>query len=137
MNVQTEIENAIIAAVEAMANAAPFTNIPFEYPNRKLDPTPENYVQVVQLRNNQRNYAWGEGTVYPGILQLNVVGAVDQGTGPLLDLCDAIVATFPKGRDMRSGGLVVKIEVEPEVLSTLQDGHKATVPVSIRYRCFV
>lgn len=138
MGVNADIETALFDAVYAMFNDdAVLGAIPYSMPNRVINP-PESgrYIRVDLFRNNNRNYAWGNGTVYPGILQLMVVDQVDTGTGETTALCDLIVSYWPKGRELQSGGVRVQIEVEPDVLSPVQDGHKTETPVSIRYRCY-
>lgn len=136
MTINVNIETALLKAVETMSAHADFTGIQFQMPNRVLDPTPDRYVMVTVFRNDQQNYAWSTGTVYPGILQLMVVDRIDRGSIPALEIADKIVSRFPKGRILTEGVATVKIEVEPEVLTPVQDGHKTQVPVSVRYRCF-
>jgi len=138
MAVNTDVENALFEAVYSMFNDDPILGvIPYSMPNRKIDP-PETarYIRVDHFRNNNQNYAWGSGTVYLGILQLTLVDQANVGTGEATELCDRIASHWPKGRELRSGAAIVKIEVEPDVLSPLQDGHKNETPVSIRYRCY-
>lgn len=138
MSVNADIETALFDAVYQMfEDDTVLFDLPYSMPNRVIDP-PENgrYIRVSHFRNNQQNYAWRNGTVYPGILQFILVDRVDVGTGEATELCDLIASHFPKGRQLLSGDVVVKIEVEPEVLSVLQDGHKIEIPVSIRYRCY-
>lgn len=137
MGIQYDIEEALSAAVIAMFSDDPdLSAIPYALPNRVLDVTIERKVVVSLLRNNQNNYAWDQGTEYPGILQFMLSDGPNKGTTELTGIADKIVSHFPKGRIIRYGAAVVKIEVEPEILGVVQDGHKAELPVSVRYRCF-
>ena len=136
MALATDIETALFNAVYAfIATLNPA--LPYEMPNRTLDPPEDGKYLVISLfKNDTDNIAWSTPSMYQGILQIMINWPVNAGSGEMTDLADLIVAYFRKGTVFRYGSAVVKIEVEPSVLSLLQDGHKAQIPVSVRYRCF-
>lgn len=101
----------------------------------KVPDQPTKYIEVRIFRNDKVSPLWGPGGANVGFLQISVVAFEQEGEIPPTVLCDQIAAAFPKGSKLEFGSALVRISRDPSILSAIQDGQKATYPVSIRYHC--
>lgn len=119
----------VVAVGGALGLSIAFPDVTFTVPDK-----PERYLEVTHFRNDAQSPMWDESSVYSGILQIGLVSYMQQGELPELEICGKIAKAFRKNTVLNYGEAVVRISASPSILSVLQDGHKATYPVSIPYR---
>ena len=135
--IATDIAKALLEKVEAVCDTLGF-GVPLrDMPNVgfKTPDSPTTYIEVRLFRAEKESPLWGPGGPNDGILQISVVDYQQEGEIPPLAVCEKIAAAFPKGLALEYGSALVRILRDPSILSAIQDGQKATYPVSIRYRC--
>jgi hypothetical protein len=133
--IEVDIETALMnAAIEAAFQVG---DLPLQVPNRVFNPPSDGrYLRATHFRNPVNNLAWGDETLFQGVLQIDMFGAPDVGSIPLTTIGSALSTYFRKGRQFREGNALVEIQEKPSVLSEATNGHETFVPVSIRYQCF-
>ena len=135
MTIEIDIENALFEKAEAVASSL---SLPLSVPNRVFNkPADNRWLRVQHLRNQNTGIAWGDETMFQGILQFDIFGDVDLGTIPVLTIAASIIDAFwGSNAVLWEGTTKLKIEQKPSVLSQVSDGQETFIPVSIRYRCF-
>lgn len=68
-----------------------------------------------------------------GIFQVTLVYPLQQGTGEASDRAELIKSTFPRGASFSNGGIVVKIDMTPEVMPGYPTDDSYRIPVRIYY----
>jgi len=134
MSIEADVERALLDRMELFT----FNPVlPVSYENQDFTP-PDNqaYLEVKHFPAENGNLAWGAATEHSGFLSVGVCYTAGGGTPPIRDIVGALVEHFKKGTRLTKGEAVVKIHVQPSAGSSVQDGHKNIIPVTIRYRCF-
>lgn len=72
---------------------------------------------------------------YAGIYQVTVMSPKGGTKGPSRAACDAVLAHFPRGLRVSSGGITVAV-LRASMGPALMDGDRYAVPISIDYRAF-
>lgn len=129
------IYKALAARTATLATALGLT---VSYPNVAFDvPTDDaRYLEVKHFPNGTTDFAWNNSpSVHIGIWQVALIDPKQLGSVAALAICDDIAEHFARGTWLEETGTIVKIDGKPSVMGLIQDGHKATYPVSIRYRC--
>lgn len=134
---ETAITEALQKGVTAAVAACLEPTLPVKYIGRTLSPSPQKYLEVVQIINNMQNEYWGESRVYRGILRLILHYPVnDEGVYPAQRLRDSIAAHFNKNDRLWKDAVAVQIYDNPSAGSTIPSGVQQLFPVSIPYRSF-
>lgn len=142
--VETSIWNALKVRVEALSpSIVPQTSV--AYPKQVFDPPADStgmlpYIQVLYMPNQNERIMIPNGRKRRrlGILQLDVLEPIPRGltAEQTIQQASLVAQHFPEGLVLRSGGVEVRIEREPDVGRGLEDGGYWRIPVSIRYECF-
>jgi hypothetical protein len=126
------------ALLDAAAAAAATLNLSIQMPNVDF-PTPDvAYLEAVHFINQNANPNWSDETIYQGILQINFITPDHRGSFDPAEVCGKIVTLFDKGTILwtgEHGDVAIKIDAKPSRLTIIQEGSKATYPVSISYVC--
>jgi hypothetical protein len=136
---ETSIANALIAATTAALTGIGFTDAAHQiaWPDvgYQVADKPTRYIEVLHFRNSTVGPNWGEEKEFTGIWQISVIDFTQEGEIPALVICSQIADTFHKDAVFWNADTKVLITDPPTALTVVLEGHKATYPVSIRYRC--
>lgn len=94
-----------------------------------------DYIEVRHFRNANQSPTWDVGSVFLGFWQISVVSFKQKGEIPALVIAGQIATTFDRAAEFWQGTTRVQISGKPNVLTVVQEGMKASYPVSIPYRC--
>lgn len=130
MTDQFSIRDALINAVTDMN-----LGYPIAWPNRIINPKPDEYLEVIRLPNGSRGAGWDDaGKLEIGILRLGFHTKLDAGEAGALAIVDQIMAAWPMGHTIYFEGGKVSVTDPPRSEPPIFDGQEAIYPVTIRYQ---
>lgn len=112
-------------------------SIPVAYPNVSFSPPVDAYLEIRFLPNSNRNLYVGndDPTQYVGIFQVTVVSPSNVGEIAPRETAARLVEHFKKGTRLQKGDIILSVYSRPSVASSMQDGNRYRVPISIQYQC--
>ena len=135
--IEAQISLALLKGVSDAVAASIDPSLPVKYPGRTLSPSPEKYLEVVQIVNNMKNEYWGDSRIYRGTLRLILHWPTnDEGEQPAIKLRDSIAAGFNKENRLWNGSVAVQIYDNPSAGSSVPVGQEQLFPLSLPYRSF-
>lgn len=128
------IAEAILARVATLDVGSPALTV--AYPDIPFDPSAVGgrYLQVDLFFNRPAWQGITDGRQDQGLLQVMVVVPRDGGLIAPMALAEAVAAHFPKGFDMTSGAVRVRVSEEPWITSPLVEGNQTRIPVTIPWK---
>lgn len=92
------------------------------------------YQEVHLLPGRPEDVTMGKGYRREfGIFQVTLVYPLQLGTGEVGERAELIKATFPRGASFSNGGIVVHIDITPEVMRGFPHDDSYRVPVRVYY----
>lgn len=133
--VEENIEAALFARVASL-DLTPAREI--AWPNVPFTPPAAGYVEVLHFPNRpQRLFLRGSDPHFrQGILQLTVVGPLNEGPTPATTAAGAIAAHFPADLALYSEGLKVKVQAAARIWPADKTDTSWTVQLDVPYECF-
>lgn len=124
---QTEILTAIFTKISGIST------IPQKiYQNVKAPTTMESeYLEIFVLPLPSENQAFSGVERKSGLIQINVVVALEKGTIRPAQIADLILAAFKQGTVIATG---LKVSRPSYVSAGIKDGVRYVVPVTIQYQ---
>ncbi len=133
------VEENIEAALFARAASLDLTVArEIAWPNLPFTPPAAGYLEVVHFPNRpQRLFLRGSDPHFrQGLLQLTVVGPLNEGAGPATLAAGEIAAHFPADLALYSEGVKVKVQGAPRTWPAEKTDTSWTVRVDVPYECF-
>jgi hypothetical protein len=135
MTISTEakIAAALFARLTTLTPA-----LPIAWPNKSFTPPSDGkYLRVSDLPLPTRGISLANDGIneYGGLIQIDVMGPLNDGAEPATERAGAVIAHFKRGTRMDNGG--VRVDVVTAYRSpALRDDPRWQVPVTITYRAY-